>query len=298
MPAISNKNKQHLPAISNKNKQHLPAVSNNNKQHNTCPLSQKEKKTQHLPAIQKKKKHLPAVSLHPVIFLQLLHPGQPPEELLVVGDEDELEVALSLPLIHDGVEGVDEGVDVLAVQVCGGLIQSQNTAVLREGFGESDSNEKRGQHFLSGGAPAPHVQFRIAFVHHNPVIVRTPLVNAFNLSLVSFNFNFVNVGALVRVLPELLDDLVDGPHLVPVEFHDGPVQGLVVFVQVITSEPIALDEEHFLSVLCNGISASGCSQIRFKTGNVPVNFHSPTFYPINVVINVANIMVEFALFFH
>ena len=53
----------------------------------------------------------------------------------------------------------------------------------------------------------------------------------------------VDVSSLVRLDPQLLDDLVDLIHLGIVETHDGSVQGLVVLTKVLTSRLCSLERK-------------------------------------------------------
>ena len=54
------------------------------------------------------------------------------------------------------------------VEIGGGFVEGQNAAVLAKGFGESQTNDQRGQDFLTGGTTTAHVQWKTVLQHHHP----------------------------------------------------------------------------------------------------------------------------------
>ena len=59
-------------------------------------------------------------------------------------------------------------------------------------------------HLLSSTAPAPHVQLSTSTDHDHPVVVA-----ALSCLCIGLHLDVVNVLVAVRLLPQLLDDLVD-----------------------------------------------------------------------------------------
>lgn len=107
-------------------------------------------------------------------MLDVAGPAQQLHEVLVVGDDQQLEVPLSGAALDDPGRGsesgsavrstrdgpkararlgryslhkrVCQGHDVVPVQVGGGLVQGQNPAVQAEGLGQSQADDEGGQH--------------------------------------------------------------------------------------------------------------------------------------------------------
>eukprot|EP00271_Cylindrocystis_brebissonii_P008058 TRINITY_DN22081_c0_g1_i1.p1 TRINITY_DN22081_c0_g1~~TRINITY_DN22081_c0_g1_i1.p1 ORF type:complete len:442 (-),score=75.19 TRINITY_DN22081_c0_g1_i1:430-1755(-) len=175
-----------------------------------------------------------------VVALRVLALPNHLRKLLVVRDHQQLEVLLPAPLLHDPQQGGCKALRIRGVQVGGGLVQRQDPAVQAEGLCQRQADDQRCQHFLSGAAAAPHVQLRVPAAHHHLVVVGA---RAHPLGIGS-NLYMVNVLAAVGLLPELLDDLVDLLHLEGVEAHEGPVQSIVVLVQILVGHlgRLQLDE--------------------------------------------------------
>jgi len=141
------------------------------------------------------------------------------QELFVVRDHNQLEVGLVPPRLDDVMQRCRQRADVVSVQVRRRLVQSDETAVDPEAFGQRQADDDAGQHLLSSAAPASHVHLRVLLDHTNPVVIRSILPGPF---VVGANQDRINIRALVGLLPQFFDDAVDFLHLDAVVFHDCP----------------------------------------------------------------------------
>ncbi|GKT91599.1 hypothetical protein Ct61P_09449 [Colletotrichum tofieldiae] len=169
------------------------------------------------------------------------------QELLVVGDDDELEVALGLAGLDDGVQALGEALDVVLVEVGCRLVEGDEAAVDAEALGEGEADDDAGEHLLARRAAAAHVHLRVLLDHAYTVVVRAPARR--RVLVVGADEDRVNVGALVRALPQLAGDAVDLLHLQAVVPHDGRVQGRDVSAQVFDGRLGRLDLDVRLAVL-------------------------------------------------
>jgi hypothetical protein len=64
--------------------------------------------------------------------------------------------------------------DILSIQICSRLVECQNARVEAKGFGQGQSNDYAGEHFLTGAATPAHVQDGVTFDQNNPIVVRAP----------------------------------------------------------------------------------------------------------------------------
>mmetsp|Transcript_13702 Transcript_13702/g.29420 ORF Transcript_13702/g.29420 Transcript_13702/m.29420 type:complete len:268 (-) Transcript_13702:342-1145(-) len=174
---------------------------------------------------------------------------------LVVRDDNELEVLLVAASHHDAAQRLGQARRVLCVQVGGGLVEGEDAAVEAERLGQCQADDEAGQHLLARTAAAAHLQLSPATVHHHPVVVGPGAV------LVRLDLYVVNVLAAVRLLPQLLDDLVDVAHLGGVVAQQRLLQGLVILVQVLNCVLGGLDTQPHLVELGLNLVVLGCGQV-------------------------------------
>jgi hypothetical protein len=62
-------------------------------------------------------------------------------------------------------KGIREALDVVTIEVGGGLVQGEDATVEAEGLCQRKADYKRSQDFLSSTAPAAHVQLGVALYH-------------------------------------------------------------------------------------------------------------------------------------
>ena len=130
-------------------------------------------------------------------------------------DDHQLEVPLRRALVNDVRQSGGEALDVLAVEVGGGLVQGDDAAVCGECLGQRQSDDEAGQHLLAGGAAAPHVQLSLVLDHDDAVAVDLPLVRpaAHGVVVRGPDLDPVDIIAFVSALPKLPNDLVNAIHL-------------------------------------------------------------------------------------
>lgn len=135
-------------------------------------------------------------------------------------DDDELEIRLLLSGLDDVVKRLGQRLDVVSVQVRRRLVEGDEAAVDPEAFRQGQSDDDACEHSLTRTASSPHVHLHVLFDHAHAVVVR---LVGFARFMFRADEDRVDVGALVRFLPQLLDDAVDLFHLDAVVFHNGPV---------------------------------------------------------------------------
>lgn len=107
------------------------------------------------------------------------------KEILVVGDNNELEVGVALALIDNAITSgqierelyktridiLDETrrqcINVLCVERIGGLVKSKDTTVLAKRVGKRQSDDDGRQHLLPSGATPTHIHLDLVLGHDN-----------------------------------------------------------------------------------------------------------------------------------
>mmetsp|Transcript_13480 Transcript_13480/g.34566 ORF Transcript_13480/g.34566 Transcript_13480/m.34566 type:complete len:311 (-) Transcript_13480:1131-2063(-) len=169
-------------------------------------------------------------------------------KLLVMRDDDKLEVRLVAPTLDDLIERSSERLDVGTVEVRRRLVEGEDAAVDAERLGERQPDHERGEHLLARRAAAAHVEHRVALLHHDSVRLLASAVGRLAVVL-SLDLDAIDVGALVRLVPQLSDRLVDIRHLGLVELHQRRVERLVVPVEVVDGHRDRLVFDELLAVL-------------------------------------------------
>jgi len=137
-----------------------------------------------------------------------------------VRDDDELEIRLLLSSLDDVVKRLGQRLNVFPVQIRRRLVERDEAAVDPETFRQGQSDDDACEHSLPGAAPPAHVHLHVLFDHADAVVVGFV---GFARFVFGADEDRVDVGTLVRSLPQLLDDAVDLFHLDAVVFHNGPV---------------------------------------------------------------------------
>jgi hypothetical protein len=193
---------------------------------------------------------LTLVSLNPEEAVAEVTAPHVPQELLVVGDDNELKVALCLPRLDDHVQTLRKTLDVVAVQVGGGLVESDETAVHAKGLGQREANDDAGEDFLACRAAPTHVHLCILLDHAETVVV---VALASRGLVVGADQDCVDIRALVRALPELTSDAIHFSHLQGVKLHDGFINGRATLGQVLNGCLCRLHTDVRLAILLLGV---------------------------------------------
>jgi hypothetical protein len=69
------------------------------------------------------------ISAHSVVMIGELGDSHFLQELFVVGDDDELEVRLMLSVLDNLIQGLSKRLDIVAIQICSGFIESNNLRI-------------------------------------------------------------------------------------------------------------------------------------------------------------------------
>ena len=104
------------------------------------------------------------------------------------------------------------------------------------------------EHLLASRAPASHVELCVALFHHDAVGLLAPPIGGLTLIL-GLDGDAVDVGPLVRLIPQLRDRLVHVRHLCLVEAHERRVERLVVPAEVVHRHLDRLKLDELLAVL-------------------------------------------------
>ena len=163
---------------------------------------------------------LPVTARDTIIIVAEIRALHVPQEILVMGDDNQLEVRLLPSCLDDVVERFGQGSDVIPVQVRGRFVKSNKPAVDAETFRQGQTNDDTSQHFLAGAATTTHVHLGVLLDHAHTIVVRTVALEIFTFRT---DHDRVHVGTLIRFLPKLLDDAIDLFHLETVILHDGSV---------------------------------------------------------------------------
>mmetsp|Transcript_14874 Transcript_14874/g.37084 ORF Transcript_14874/g.37084 Transcript_14874/m.37084 type:complete len:361 (+) Transcript_14874:280-1362(+) len=166
-----------------------------------------------------------------IIVRAVLRAANQLHKILVVRDHDELKVGLLFAGLDDVVEGAREGFDVGLVQIGRRLVEREDAAVEAEGLRQREADDEACEHLLPRRAAAAHVERGALLVHLHTVRVLARAALALALVL-RVDLDVVDVGPLVRLVPQLLDLLVDVLHLRRVELHQCAVERVVVPLQV------------------------------------------------------------------
>ena len=162
---------------------------------------------------------LPLVSRHPVVVVAEIRAFHVSQELLVMGDDNELEVGLLPPHLDDVVKRFRKGADVVAIQIRRRLVERDQPAVDAEALSQGQPDDDTCQHLLSSTTSATHIHFGVLLDHAHPIVVRVARVE-FHIFTIRADEDGVNVRPLISPLPQLFDDTVDLFHLKAVIFHD------------------------------------------------------------------------------
>ena len=92
-----------------------------------------------------------------------------------MGNDDQLEVGVG-PLQNQVAQGVGQRLDILPVEVGGGLVEGDDPAVGAERLGQCQPDDQRGQDLLTRRAPTPHFELSVVLLHDHPVVVVSALV--------------------------------------------------------------------------------------------------------------------------
>jgi hypothetical protein len=107
------------------------------------------------------------------------------------------------------------------VQVGGGLVEGQDVRGGREGLGEGHADDDGGQHLLPHGTPALHLYILSVLLHDNTVAIATVAFLCDRVDL-----DELDILAVVDLLPDIVEDLVDLVHLLVVELVDSSLHCL------------------------------------------------------------------------
>ena len=162
------------------------------------------------------------ILVHSPVIISTLMMAQQLHEFFVMRNDDQLKVALhpaigNNPMEKDEIhgtivlgEGVGKTLNVVVVEIGGGLIQGKDAAVDAKGFGQCQSYDQASQDPLSRTGSSPHVQLRVALDHHHTIIVGSGAPSSI---MISPDLDRVNVSALIGVCPYFANNFVDFIHL-------------------------------------------------------------------------------------
>jgi len=142
------------------------------------------------------------------------------DEVLVVCDDDEHKVRLTLALLHDAVQRIAQRGYIDAIQVRGGLIQGQHTAITAKRLGQCQAYNQGGQDALTSTAASPHLYLSVILrLNHSVVVGLSAIRRSIRADLVCLHLNVVNVITAVYHPPVLAYQPVNLLHLLRMELN-------------------------------------------------------------------------------
>lgn len=110
---------------------------------------------------------LVGVSRNPHVDVQIALSCNLSQECLIVGDDDELEVAALSSILDDHGERLSERGDILLVEVGRRLVESDDAAVRAKRVRKSKSDDDGSQNLLTSTTSTSHVHFDLILDHDN-----------------------------------------------------------------------------------------------------------------------------------